>query len=99
MSIDISNFAIWLILVGALLSAISAFWIQGKNSKNNLSKMKVWLIFLGAILSAIGAFWASQNQTHFERELRQKNEEISRLTEVTLRTLTGDDVLLDCICH
>ena len=42
------------------------------------------LILFGAILGAIGALWASQQQASFERELREKNEEIVALNRRTL---------------
>jgi hypothetical protein len=34
----------------------------------------------GATLVALGGFWAAYRQSHFNAELRQKNEEIARLT-------------------
>lgn len=49
------------------------------------------LIMLAAIIGAIGAFWAAQQQTEFERALKQKNEEIAALTRQTLESVTGGD--------
>ncbi len=47
------------------------------------------LIMLAAILGAIGALWASQQQAQFERELRQKSDEIAELNRRTIDTITG----------
>ncbi len=49
------------------------------------------LILAGAVLAAFGALWASQQQTQFERELRQKSEEITNLSRKTLGAVTGGD--------
>jgi hypothetical protein len=38
------------------------------------------VIAIGAIVVAFGGFWAAYRQTNFNAELRQKNEEIARLT-------------------
>jgi hypothetical protein len=38
------------------------------------------VIACGALLVAFGGFWAAYRQSHFNAELREKNEEISRLT-------------------
>jgi hypothetical protein len=38
------------------------------------------VIGVGAIFVAFGGFWAAYRQSHFNAELRQKNEEIARLT-------------------
>jgi hypothetical protein len=38
------------------------------------------VIAVGAIFVAFGGFWAAYRQSHFNAELRQKNEEIARLT-------------------
>jgi len=38
------------------------------------------VIAAGAIFVAFGGFWAAYRQSHFNAELRQKNEEIARLT-------------------
>jgi hypothetical protein len=38
------------------------------------------VIAFGALLVTIGGFWAAYRQSHFNAELREKNEAISRLT-------------------
>jgi len=47
------------------------------------------LILLGAILAAIGALWSSQQQGNFEREMRQKNEQVAALIQKSLDEVTG----------
>ncbi|MDQ6472455.1 hypothetical protein RB619_17570 [Flavobacterium sp. LHD-80] len=56
------------------------------------------LILLGAILSAIGALWASQSQSSFERESKEKSEqlvmkseEIATLNKEIVKIVTGGD--------
>ncbi|MBI3058746.1 MAG: hypothetical protein HYY81_05490 [Deltaproteobacteria bacterium] len=49
------------------------------------------LILVAALLGTIGAFWASQQQGQFERQLREKSEEIAELNERTLNAVTGGD--------
>jgi hypothetical protein len=47
---------------------------------------RIWLlapalvIAVGAVIVAFGGFWAAYRQSNFNAELRQKNEEIQRLT-------------------
>jgi hypothetical protein len=38
------------------------------------------VIAVGAVIVAVGGFWAAYRQTNFNAELRQKNDQIARLT-------------------
>lgn len=47
------------------------------------------VIFIGAIIAAIGAFWATQQQSKFERELREKSDKIAELSAENSMFVTG----------
>ena len=49
------------------------------------------LIFIGALISATGAIWAARQQIASERELKQKNEEITELSKQISYSITGGD--------
>ena len=49
------------------------------------------MIFVGVLISAVGAFWASQQQASFERNLREKSEEIARLNRELANSVIGGD--------
>lgn len=49
------------------------------------------LILLGVVISAIGALWSSQQQAHFEHELREKSEEIAALNKTTMNSIIGGE--------
>src|SRR5712671_5625374 len=51
------------------------------------------LVFLGALFVAAGGFWASWRQSNFNIELNKKNEEIARLQQDNVNTMTGGDSL------
>lgn len=48
-------------------------------------------MLVGAILSAIGAVWAAQQKAHFERGMREKTEEISKLNKQLMDVIVGGD--------
>jgi hypothetical protein len=56
----------------------------GKNEMSVFSRLwplaPALVIAIGAVFVAIGGFWAAYRQSHFNDELRQKNEQIARLT-------------------
>lgn len=47
------------------------------------------LILLGAVISAVGALWAASQQASFERELRARSDEVVKLTQTALYSVTG----------
>ncbi len=49
------------------------------------------IIFVGVLISAFGALWASQRQASFERNLREKSEEIARLNRELANSVIGGD--------
>jgi hypothetical protein len=49
------------------------------------------LILIGSIFAAIGALWASHQQATFERQLREKSDEIAALNRRLLAEVTGGD--------
>lgn len=49
------------------------------------------IIFIGVLISAFGALWASQRQASFERNLREKSEEIARLNQELANSVIGGD--------
>jgi hypothetical protein len=51
--------------------------------------------FVGAGISAIGVLWSSSDRTRYERELRQKSEEIAALNREIKDSVIGGD----SFCH
>ncbi len=49
------------------------------------------LIFIGILISAAGALWAEKQKSGSERELKQKNEEIGKLSRKIAYSVTGGD--------
>jgi hypothetical protein len=49
------------------------------------------VVFAGAVIVAIGGFWASYRQSNFNRDIRQKNEEIAQLQRENADAITGGD--------
>lgn len=47
------------------------------------------VIFIGAIIAALGAFWATQQQSKFEKELREKSDKIADLSAENSMFVTG----------
>lgn len=47
------------------------------------------IALIGAVLVALGAFWSASQSHKFETEVKQKNEEIKKLNEYILSTVTG----------
>lgn len=51
------------------------------------------LVLVGAILVAVGTFWSGFRQSHFNAEIRKKNEQITKMQEEDIATLRGADYL------
>jgi hypothetical protein len=49
------------------------------------------LVFVGALFVAAGGFWASWRQSNFNTDLREKNDEISRLQREGANAIIGGD--------
>ncbi len=68
--------------IGAIVAAIGVF-LKTKRSKE--------LVFFGALIVAIGAFWEAGQSRSFEMKVQAKDEEIKKLNDYILSTITGGD--------
>lgn len=74
---------------GALISAFGAVW--GLLLENQYVGRGVAVVVIGAFVSAGGALWSSGERTRFERELRDRSDEIAELNRRIAASVTGGD--------
>ncbi len=76
--------------LGAAVSAFGAVWVFVLEG----SQYEVWaviMILFGALISAGGALWSSGERTKFERELRDRSDEIASLNREIAASVTGGE--------
>lgn len=75
--------------MGALISAVGGLWVFVAENERIGSPAVV--VVVGAFITAGGALWSSSERTKFERELRDRSDEIADLNRKIAASVTGGD--------
>ncbi len=75
--------------LGAAVSAYGAVWVFLE--ENQYIGGAAVVVLVGALISAGGALWSSGERTKFERELRDKSDQIAQLSQRAAASVTGGD--------
>jgi hypothetical protein len=73
------------------MSAVVTFIGASISALGSMSGLPVGVVVFGALVAAGGALWSSTERTRFERESKEKSEEIADLNRQIAASVTGGD--------
>lgn len=78
-----------LVLLGAFVSGGGTLWVFVQ--ENQFLGGSAVVVFVGVTISIVGAFLSGGDRVAFERKLREKSEEIAKLSGEIMHSVTGGD--------